>query len=103
MPIKPMDMQVLLPNIKKAARAENVKNSKQELAQQQGQIKNKMLVETKKNKVANLEKKDTNVIKDNKNRNTDLGNRKKNKRKKEEEEEEEKVKTDHGNRFDMKV
>ena len=100
MPIKPMDMQVLLPNIKKAARAENIKNAKGELAQQQNHIKNKVLVETKKNKVANLEKKDTNIIKDNKNK--DSKNSKKKKKSKSEKEKDQ-IKTDHGNRFDMKV
>lgn len=104
MPIKPMDMQVMLPNIRKAAKPENVKNSREEMSLQQDQMKEKHKIEINKNKVSNLEKKDENDIKkdqSNKNKST---LKKKQKEKKDFENNESIINdVNHGSKFDIKV
>jgi UPF0716 family protein affecting phage T7 exclusion len=102
MPIKPMDMQVLLPNIRRAARPENVKQMRQEMAAQQQQIKQDKDDKINKNKVATLKQKDDNAIKN------DQKQREKNKKKKKKKDEDDnkdkkQALTDHPSHFDMKV
>lgn len=106
MPIKPIDMQVMLPNIRKAARPENVKEAAKELASQQQQIHENKELEHQRNRVSKSEKKDQNEIKNDQERSKDK-NKSKSKKKKEEEEEEEELKkkmmAGHGSKFDIKV
>lgn len=105
MPIKPMDMQVLLPNVQKAAKPANVKNAKNELAQQQHHVQEKVVTETKKNKVSQLDKKDRNDIKDDKNKESLKKDKDKKKKKKGEKDDDQPVAVDvnHGSKFDIKV
>lgn len=103
MPIKPIDMQVLLPNVRRAAKPENVKNARNELAMQQQQIKEDKDIKDNQKKVSNLEQKDKAEIKNDQKE----GQKKQHtssKKKKEKEEEEKKVQMKaHGSTFDMKV
>lgn len=104
MSIKPIDMQVLLPNIRKAASPENLKNARNEMAQQQNHIKEKKDNEIKNNKVSNLEQKDQNDIKNDKESSSKNKDSKKNKKSKKEDSEEVKsIDLNHGSRFDIKV
>lgn len=103
MPIKPMDMQVLLPNIRKAARADNVKAVKEDTASQQQQMIENKELEKNKNKVSNVEKKDQNEIKNDQKENKQESETSK-KKKKEKEEEDKKIQMrEHGSTFDIKV
>lgn len=103
MSITPIDMQVLLPNISKAARPENSKNARNESALQQSHIKEKAKLEIDKNKVSDLKKKDGNEIKNNQNSNSE-SNKKKRERKDKEDDEPNKINYfNHGSKFDIKV
>lgn len=103
MPIKPIDMQVLLPNVKRAARPENVKQAAKEMSAQQQQIHEEKEIKQKGSKVQHTENKDQNSIKnDQKDRNSSQYHKKK-KKKDEEEEEKKPVIPNHGTRFDIKV
>jgi hypothetical protein len=102
MPIKPIDMQVLLPNIRRAAKAENVKLAKQETAMQQQQIHEDKNQVEQQNKVSNLEKKDQNEIKNDQKEHRETPQEKKKREKKEEEEKKAQMKA-HGSTFDIKV
>jgi len=105
MPIKPMDMQVMLPNVQKAAKPENVKNTRDEFALQQQHMKDDKTLQTNQKKVANLEQKDKSEIKNDQkeNRGHEKSESKK-KKDKDEEEEEKKIQMKvHGSTFDIKV
>jgi len=103
MPIKPIDMQVLLPNVRRAARADNVKLAKEEMTMQQQQITEDKELQKNQNKVSNLEKKDQNEIKDDQKESRNRSESSK-KKKKEKEEEEKKIQMrEHGSTFDIKV
>ena len=102
MPIKPMDMQVMLPNIKRAARAENAKLAKEETAMQQQQVKDNKDVIENQNKVSNLERKDQNEIKNDQKEHQETPQEKKKRKEKEEAEKEVQMKA-HGSTFDLKV
>ncbi|MBI9011947.1 MAG: hypothetical protein JEZ08_06910 [Clostridiales bacterium] len=103
MPIKPIDMQVLLPNVRRAARPDNVKLAKEEMAMQQQQITEDKELQKNLNKVSNLEKKDQNEIKDDQKESRNQSESSK-KKKREKEEEEKKIQMrEHGSTFDIKV
>jgi hypothetical protein len=101
MPIKPMDMQVLLPNIRRAARPENAKLAKDEQSMQQQQIQDKKELKEDQTKVNNLEQKDATAIKNDQKRHEREEAKKK--KKKEEEEKKKLVVKDRESKFDMKV
>lgn len=106
MPIKPIDMQVMLPNIRKAAKAENVKQAAKEMSAQQQQIHEDKQLEHDKNRVKNMEQKDQSAIKNDQKENKHESKSKKRKKKEDEDDEEEKKKTlipNHGTKFDIKV
>lgn len=103
MPIKPIDMQVLLPNVRRAARPDNVKLAKEEMAMQQQQITEDKELQKNQNKVSNLEKKDQNELKNDQNESRNQAESSK-KKKQEKEEEEKKIQMrEHGSTFDIKV
>ena len=105
MPIKPIDMQVLLPNVQKAAKPQNVKNTREDVAVHQQQQKDEKTLQNNQKRVSNLEQKEKSEIKNDQKENR--GHEKspsKSKKKKEEEEEEKKIQMKvHGSTFDMKV
>ncbi len=105
MPIKPMDMQVMLPNVQKAAKPENVKNARDEVALQQQHMKDDKTLQINQKKVANLEQKEKNDIKNDQKENRGHEKSKSKKKKdKDEEEEEKKIQMKvHGSTFDIKV
>lgn len=100
MPIKPMDMQVLLPQVQKAARPETLKQNRQEMAVSENRIEQDKDNKLKKIHVSNLEKKDDHKLKNELDKKSSKEH-KKNKKNKKEEEVEEKPVVKHG--FDMKV
>ncbi len=102
MPIKPIDMQVLLPNVKRAARAENAKLAKEETAMQQQQVKDNKDIIANQNKVSNLERKEQNEIKNDQKEHKETPQEKKKRKEKEEEEKKVQMKA-HGSSFDLKV
>lgn len=100
MPIKPIDMQVLLPNIRRAARPENVKLAKEEMAMQQQQITEDKKLQKNLNKITNLEKKDQNELKNDQKESRNQAEA--SKKKKKEKEKKDRMR-EQGSTFDIKV
>lgn len=103
MPIKPMDMQVMLPQVQKAAKSETQKNSRQDMAVSNQHLEQNKDDKVKRNKVANLEKKDDHKLKNDQEGHGSKKKKKKKKKKNNETEKEKKEKPVIKHGFDMKV
>lgn len=102
MPIKPMDMQVLLPNVQRAAKPGNVKNATQEMASQQQQVSEAKNLQQQKQKVSHTKGKDKSEIKNDEKKHP-RDEKDKKKKKKKDDENKPKMRSSHGSKFDMKV
>ena len=103
MPIKPIDMQVLLPQVQKANKAEINRQGRNEMAVQDQHTELKKENDVKRNQVTNMEKKDDHKLKNDldKKSSQKKQNKKKQSKNHDKEEKEKKPRVKHG--FDMKV
>jgi len=100
MPIKPIDMQVLMPQVQKATKAHAQKQHRPEAAMSEQTVEQQKDDTVKRNTVANLEKKDDHKLKNDLEKRSPKKRHKKKKKKKDDENENKPV-VKHG--FDMKV